>query len=295
MNKSRRTQKKASLKDFILELILAFIGIISASIGLKVFLLPNLFLDGGVTGVSLLINRVSGLNISILLILINLPFLILGFKHISSRLAIRSFFSIIGLALAVHYIEVPALTDDRVLIAFFGGLFLGAGIGFSLRGGIVIDGTEILAIYLSKKFKTTIGTIILIFNVILFLIAGLIFNVEIALYSILTYVSASKTTDYIIHGIEEYIGVTIISQKSQDIRAAITQNLGYGVTIYKGKGGHQNEEASYYEYDIIHTIVTRLELYRLHKEVDKIDGNAFIIEYNINDTRGGMIKKRVFK
>lgn len=283
---------KKKIKRRVIEFGTAFLGIVCASIGLKEFLLPNLFLDGGVTGVSLLLNRLTGLDLSILLIIINLPFLILAYTHISKKMAIKSIFTVAGLAIAVHFINLTALTDDKLLIAFFGGLFLGAGIGFSIRSGTVIDGTEVLAIYLSKKFRTTIGTIILIFNITLFIVAAILVNFEIALYSILTYISASKTADYIIHGIEEYIGFSIISVKSEEIRKAITEELGYGATIYTGKRGYGKRENSNNELDIIHTVITRLEINKLHKVIEDIDDKAFIIEYPINDTKGGMIKKR---
>ena len=284
--------KQTRLRHNLHDITLTIMGVISASIGLKVFLLPNGFLDGGVTGVSLLLNGLTGIDISWLILLINLPFLYLGYRQISLSFAVKSFFTIVALAISVHYVEVPPLTNDRLLIAFFGGLFLGAGIGFSVRGGTVIDGTEVLAIYISKKIRITIGSVVLVFNIALFIIAALLLNVEIALYSILTYVTASKAADYIIHGIEEYIGLTIISEKSNEIRKAITEQLGYGATVYKGKSGVSCEGKEHRDIDIVHTVVTRLELNKLHEVLDDIDPSAFIIEYIINDVKGGMIKKR---
>lgn len=284
---------KITLMKRVFEFLTAILGIACASIGLKGFLLPNLFLDGGVTGVSLLINRLTSIDISILIVLINLPFLILGYKQISKQFAIKSLFTIAGLAIAIHFESIPSLTDDKLLISVFGGLFLGAGIGLSVRSGTVIDGTEVLAIYLSKKFRISIGTIILAFNIVLFIVAAILINFEIALYSILTYITASKTADYIIHGIEEYIGFTIISSKSEEIISAITLKLGYGATIYKGKRTFKTEANTNNELDIIHTIITRLEINKLHKVVENIDEDAFIIEYPVNDAKGGMIKKKI--
>jgi len=284
--------KKAKIKRTAVDLILAIAGITSATIGLKSFLLPNQFLDGGVTGISLLINRLAGINISLLIVIINLPFLILGYKHLSKVLAIKSLFTIAGLALAVHFFTFPTLTDDKLLIAVFGGLFLGAGVGFAVRSGSVIDGTEVLAIYLSKKFRITIGTVILMFNIVLFSVAAILVNFEIALYSILTYITASKTADYIIHGIEEYIGITVISAKSEEIRKAITEEMGYGATVYRGKRGYRKVVTDDNDIDIIHTIITRLEINKIHTVIDNIDHKAFIIEYPINDAKGGIIKKK---
>ncbi|WKN42625.1 YitT family protein [Tunicatimonas pelagia] len=277
----------------IIEFLLIGLGIAFASIGLKGFLLPNHFLDGGVTGVSLLVNHVTDWNIAWLIVVINAPFIWLGYRQISSILAFKSIISILIFAVALFLIEVPLMTEDKLLIAIFGGIFLGAGIGFSVRGGAVIDGTEILAIYLGKKFRTTIGSVILVFNIVLFIIAAMVIDVEVALYSILTYLVASRTTDYIIHGIEEYIGVTIISPKSEEIREAITEAMGYGLTIYQGKRGYKKMPHLTAEIDIIHTIVTRLDLRRLHNVVENIDPQAFVVEYNVNDTKGGVIKKKL--
>ncbi len=283
---------KGKIRQIFRDFVLVIAGITSASIGLKAFLLPNLFLDGGVTGVSLLINRLGGINISLLIMLINLPFILLAYKQISKYFALKSFITIMGLAIVVHFVNLPIVTHDKLLIAIFGGLFLGLGIGFSVRGGTVIDGTEVLAIYLSKKFRTTIGTVILIFNIILFSIAAILIDLEVAMYSILTYITASKAADYIIHGIEEYIGITIVSEKSDAIRKAITEEMGYGATIYRGKRGYQKAKRENNDIDIIHTVITRLEVNKLHSVIHDIDEKAFIIEYTINDARGGIIRKK---
>ncbi|MBS4027130.1 MAG: YitT family protein [Ignavibacteriales bacterium] len=176
----------------------------------------------------------------------------------------------------------------------FGGFFLGAGIGLSVRGGAVIDGTEVLAIFLSRKLGTTIGDIIIAINIVIFGTAAYLLSVEIALYSMVTYLSASKTLDFVIEGIEEYTGVTIISSYSDKIRGMIIEKLGRGVTVYNGKGGFgKTGEAK--DIDIVYTVVTRLELNRLNTEIQKIDSDAFIVMSRIKDTKGGMIKKRPLK
>jgi uncharacterized membrane-anchored protein YitT (DUF2179 family) len=200
-------------------------------------LLPNQFIDGGAMGISLLISETTNVSLSILIVAVNLPFLILGYSQIGKEFAIKSIIAIILLAVVVHFIPYPLITSDKLLIAVFGGFFLGTGIGMAIRGGSVIDGTEVLAIYLSKKTGLTIGDIILIFNIIIFSFGAYVLSIEIALYAILTYLAASKTIDFIIEGIEEYTGITIISEKSEEIRLMITEKLGRGVTLYNGKGG----------------------------------------------------------
>lgn len=200
--------------------------------------------------------------------------------------------AVVVLAIAVHFIPTFILTNDRLLIAVFGGFFLGAGIGLAIRGGAVIDGTEVLAIYLSKKSSLSIGDVILVFNVIIFSFAAYVFSIEIALYAMLTYLSASKTVDYIVSGIEEYIGVTIISERSEDIRLAVIEKMGRGCTIYLGKKGYAKRGEVLKRTDIVYTLLTRLEISKLQSEIDKIDPGAFVIMHSIKDAKGGMIKKR---
>ena len=283
---------EVGISHFISEVIFIIIGITSAGFGLKGFLLPSSFIDGGVTGISLLTSEVTGLPLSILIVLINLPFIILGYSQVGKQFAIKSIIAIIGLALVVHFIPYPVVTTDKLLIAVFGGFFLGAGIGLAIRGGAVLDGTEVLAIYFSKKTGLTIGDIILIFNIIIFSFGAYILSVEIALYAILTYLSASKTIDFVIEGVEEYTGITIISDYSEKIRLMITGKLERGVTIYDGKGGYGKKGTNLNKINILFTVVTRLEIARLKTEIDKIDSDAFIIMSSIKDTKGGMIKKR---
>lgn len=254
--------------------------------------MPNSFIDGGAMGISLLISETTGASLSILIIVVNLPFIILGYSQIGKEFAIKSVFAIIGLALVVHFIPYPLVTTDKLLIAVFGGFFLGAGIGMSIRGGAVIDGTEVLAIQLSKKLGLTIGDFILVFNLIIFSFGAYILSIEVALYAMLTYLAAAKTINFIIEGVDEYTGVTIISVKNDKIRLMITEKLGRGATIYMGKGGYGEDREVLKRIDIVYTVITRLEIVSLRKEVEKIDEDAFIIMNSIKDTKGGIIKKR---
>jgi len=270
------------------------LSVFFAGFGLKGFLLPNQFIDGGAMGISLLISETTPMSLSLLIIIVNLPFIILGYFHIGHRFAIKSILAIVGLSVVLFIVPYPIITSDKLLIAVFGGFFLGAGIGLAIRGGAVIDGTEILAIYLSKKTGLTIGDIILLFNVVIFMVGAYILSVEVALYAMLTYFAASKTVDFIIEGVEEYTGITIISKESEELRVMITEKLGRGVTIYKGKGGYDKNGEERRDLDILYTIVTRLEIARLQTEIDKIDANAFVFRQSIKDTKGGMIKKRAF-
>lgn len=299
MNKQSTINGSKSVRQHVLrsntkDFVFISVGVILASIGLKGFLFPNNFLDGGAMGVSLLLRILTGFNLSVLIVLINLPFILLGAKQISISFAVKSTLAIIALASLVHFIHLPVITADKLLIAVFGGFFLGAGIGFSIRGGAVIDGTEVLAISVSRKSSLTVGDFIALFNIVLFVIAATIVSVETAMYSMLTYFSASKTVDFIINGIEEYIGVMIVSDVAEEIKEMIATKLERGVTVLKSDGGYGTKGNAMPDRKILFCVITRLEVSRLLLEVDKIDHAAFVIQYPIKDTKGGMIKRRPF-
>lgn len=277
-------------RDFCLILL----GIFSAAFGVKGFLLTNKFIDGGATGISLLTNAVTGIPLWMMLIGINIPFIVLGSKIVGREFAIKTSMAISVLALVIATVDFPNVTNDNLLVAIFGGFFLGAGIGLSVRGGAVIDGTEVLAIYLSRKFGTTIGDIIGIINIIIFSVAAYFLSIEIALYSMITYLSASKTLDFVVEGIEEYMGVTIVSSHSEDIAKMIISDMERGVTVYSGKRGY-GKKGETKDTNIIYSVITRLELNKLNTEIKKIDPNAFVVINSVKDTHGGMIKKRRLK
>jgi uncharacterized membrane-anchored protein YitT (DUF2179 family) len=267
-------------------------GVIMASIGLKGFLLPNNFLDGGAMGMSLLLKILTNVDLSLLIILVNLPFIILGARQISISFSVKSSLAILLLAVLVHFISIPSITADKLLISIFGGFFLGAGIGLSIRGGAVIDGTEVLAISVSRTSSLSVGDFIALFNIALFSFAILLTNIETAMYSMLTYLSASKTVDFIINGVEEYLGVLIISTKNEEIKKQITIELGRGVTVFKSDKGFGSRGTFDKESNILFCVVTRLEVTNLLLEIEKIDPAAFVVQHPVKDTKGGMIKKR---
>ena len=276
------------------DIILITIGIFSASFGFKGFLLTNHFIDGGATGVSLLISAFTEIPFYILIICVNIPFIILAYKVMGKQFAFKTAIAIAGLSIVLATVEFPNVTNDNLLVAIFGGFFLGAGIGFAIRGSAVIDGTEVLAIYLSRKFGATIGDIIIVINVLIFGAASYLLGVEIALYSMITYLAASKTLDFVVEGIEEYIGVTIVSSHSDEIQKMIINKMARGVTIYSGERGYGNRGETN-NIKIVYTVITRLELSKLNVEIEKIDPFAFVVMNNVKDIKGGLIKKRPLK
>ena len=278
-NKNIRLLKEAALITF---------GVISACFGLKSFLMPNHFIDGGVTGISLLVSQLTDWNLSYLILIINIPFILMGYKQIGKKFAIKTAVAIIVLSLALVFLPFAPITHDKLLIAFFGGFFLGGGIGLAMRGGCVIDGTEVLALYVSRYSMFTVGNIILILNVVIFAFAAYFLNIETALYAILTYLSASNTIDFIVNGLEAYTGVTIISEKNEEIKHFIITDMRRGVTIYKGEGGYLEKK----DIDILYTVVTKLEMSKLLSEIMQIDPDAFVVQQQIADIKGGVVKRQ---
>lgn len=278
------------LRDF---LFLAM-GVLAAGFGLKGFLLPTDFVDGGATGISLLINRTTSTPLPLLLIAVNLPFIVIAYMQIGMEFTWKASLAILGLAAAVAFLPYPTITNDKLLVAVFGGFFLGMGIGLAVRGGGVLDGTEVMAIFVSRRTNMTIGDVILLINLLIFSAAAWLLGIETALYSVLTYLSASKTVDFIIEGIEEYTGVTIITPKSQEVAEMIVERIGRGITLYKGTRGYGKRGHTTSDLEIIFTVVTRLEVSKLQSEIQAIDPNAFVVMHSIKDTKGGMIKKRPF-
>lgn len=292
-NAKRYREGLIANKSLAWDILLITLGIFSASFGLKGFLLANRFIDGGATGISLLLTTLTGVPLHYLILLVNLPFVFMAFRTTGAQFAVKAALAIAGLALCLATVTFPHVTNDNILVAVFGGFFLGAGIGLAIRGGSVIDGTEILAIFLSRKLGSTIGDIIIVINVMIFAAVAYFLSVETAMFSMITYISASKTLDFVVEGIEEYIGVTIIARQSEKVRLMIIEKLGRGVTIYSGEKGYgKSREAT--ETDVIYTVVTRLEINKLNTELQKIEPDAFVVMTPVKDTKGGMIKKRRF-
>ena len=270
-----------------LNALLIGLGILSAGLGLKGFLLSSRFIDGGVTGISMLLADVLGWPLSLLILIINIPFIAVGYRQIGRAFAIKSILGIAGLAVCLAFVKYPDVTPDKLLTAVFGGFFIGAGIGLAIRGGAVLDGTEIAALLVSKSSHLLrVGDVILILNVFIFSAAAFLLGIESALYSILTYFAASKTVDFLIHGVDEYTAVIIVSGRSEEIRQTIVRDLERGVTIYKGRGGLSDTEQ-----DILFCVVTRLEIGRIKNAAFEIDAAAFIVVHTLADAEGGVVKK----
>lgn len=271
----------------VIDVLGPLLAVAFATVGLKGFLVPSGFFDGGVTGIGLLLREVLDIPLAVSLPLVNLPFVLLGLRENGHSYAIRSMLLIATLALALGFVDVPVITYDKTLAAVFGGFFVGTGIGLAVRRDTVLDGTEILALQLSKRSFLRVGDVILLLNIVIFGVIGLLLGVERALYSILTYLVAGRAADFLIHGVEEYTAVTIVSQQPDRIRHVIQQEMNRGVTIYQGRAGMSDQPL-----DILYCVITRLEIPRMRRIVEAEDPNAFVTMHTIDDTTGGMTERR---
>ncbi len=285
--------KLFQIPNWVSEILTTLAGILFCSFALKSFLIPNKFFDGGVTGISLLLHEIYELNIAWVIVLVNIPFIIMGAFQVNKAFAIKTFLAVIGLGLALHFIPFHAQTSDKLLVSIFGGVFMGIGVGLAIRGGCALDGIEVLALYTGKRISFTISEIILGINIIIFLIAGIELGLPTALYSILTYYTASKAISFVIEGLEEYTGVTIISGESEKIKEQLVMELNKGITVYKGERGFLKDNFDISNpVDIVFTVVTRFEVRRLRNIIHEIDPKAFVFTSTIKEAAGGVLKKR---
>jgi len=285
--------KKIIIKDNLKDYIFMLLGILCISFALKSLLMPNNFFDGGVTGIALLLYKKYHINVALIFILLNIPFLLLGGKLINKSFAIKSITGVIILGVCLLFIPFPEVSHDKLIVSVFGGFFIGLGVGFGMKSGIALDGIEVLAVYTGKKVGFSMSEIILGINILIFLIAGIFFGLESAFYSMLTYFVASKTIDYVVEGFEEFTGVTIISSKSEEVKEFLVLQMGKGITVYKGERGFMKDNFEHsVETDIVYTVVTRLEVRKLKNAIHQIDEKAFIFSSSIKETAGGVLKKQ---
>jgi uncharacterized membrane-anchored protein YitT (DUF2179 family) len=284
---------KLHIKDTITDYVFIILGILSINFALKGLLMPNHFFDGGITGLSILLHEKYHFDIDIVIILLNLPLIAIGYKLVGKKFFIKSLVAIVLLGVCLRWLDVPELTHDKLIISAFGGFFIGLGVGFGMRGGCALDGIEVLAVYTGKRVGFTMSEIILGLNLIIFLVASAFFGLEKAFYSMLTYFVASRTIAYVVDGIQEFTGMTIISSKSEDVKRYLVLEMEKGITIYKGERGFMKDsfEVSS-EVDIIYTVVTRLEVRRLKAALHEIDPKAFVFSQSIKETAGGVLKRK---
>ncbi len=291
MNKTKIVQPPISIT--LQDLVLMTIGVITAGFALEGFLVPNKFFDGGVSGMSLLIHEIYHVPLPIVLVLANLPFIIMSSFVISKEFAVKTFVCVVLMGVCYSYFPYPEVIVDKPLVSVFGGFFLGVGIGLTIRAGSALDGIEVLGTYTGKKSSFSVTEIVFAINVIIFLIAALKFGIQTSFYSMLTYFTASKTVDYVVEGIEEYTGVTIISSQSEVVKNRLVNELGRGITVYKGERGYLPGNFEVHaDTDIIFTVITRLEMRKLKNLLHEIDPKAFVFAATIKEASGGILRRR---
>lgn len=282
-------KKVLNLKNFLHILI----GTSLAILAMRGFMIPNRFMDGGITGISILLHEIFHINISLLIIVLNLVFIYLGYKRIGKTFALQTSIAVFLLALGLLFIHIPPITSDKLLIAIFGGILIGTGIGLVIRGGGVIDGAEVVAVFTRRKTGFSNTEIIMLFNTILFSVAALEFGIETAMYSIITYFTATRATDYVVDGIEEYTAMNIVSSKQEEIKDFLANEMEKGITVYKGERGYLPGSFEVRtECEIIVTIVTRLEITQIEEALVEIDPKVFVYVQSIKEATGGILKAK---
>ncbi|MEI8048847.1 MAG: YitT family protein [Bacteroidota bacterium] len=274
-------------------LLQIFIGSAMAVFAMKGFMIPNQFMDGGVTGISILLHEISHINISIFIFVFNLPFIYLGYKRIGKTFAVQTSLAVILLTMGLLFIDLQPVTTDRLLIAIFGGILIGTGVGLVIRSGGVIDGAEVIAVFTRRRIGFSNSEIIMIFNTFIFAGAAFHFGIETAMYSLITYYAATRATDYVVDGIEQYTAINIISSQQDKIKDLLVNEMGKGITVYKGERGYLPGSFDIKtDCEIIVTIVTRLEISQIEEAVAGIDPKAFVYSQSINEATGGILKAK---
>ena len=282
-------EKVFNLKNFLQ----IAIGIVLAVAAMKGFMIPNKFLDGGLTGVSILLYELFHINISFLVIVLNAVFIYLGYRRIGKTFAVQTTIAVILLAIALFFVNITPITNDKLLIAIFGGLLMGTGVGLVIRGGGVIDGAEVIAVFTGRRTGFSNSEIIMLINTLIFAVAAFQFGIETAMYSIITYFTATRAINYVVDGIEQFTAVNIISAKHDEIKSFLVNELGKGITVYKGERGYLPGSFDVKtDAEIIVTIVTRLEIKQIQEALLKIDPKVFVYIQTIKEASGGVLKAK---
>jgi uncharacterized membrane-anchored protein YitT (DUF2179 family) len=274
-------------------LLQIFVGSAMAVFAMKGFMIPNQFMDGGVTGISILLHEISHINISFFIVAFNVPFIYLGYKRIGKTFAIQTTLAMVLLAAGLMFTDIKPFTTDPLLIAIFGGILIGTGVGLVIRSGGVLDGAEVIAVFTKRRTGFSNSEIIMLFNTFIFAGAAFHFGLETAMYSLITYYSATRATDYVVDGIEQYTSIHIISAHHDKVKDFLVNELGKGITIYKGQRGYLPGSFSVKEdCEIIVAIVTRLEINQIQESISEIDPKAFMYIQSVKEAAGGILKEK---
>lgn len=287
-NKVSLLRRRKTAMDWIKKYLVMIIGSLIYSAGLEIFLVPNNIIDGGIVGISIMASYLTGIPFGVYMLVLNLPFLYLGYKQIGKTFAISTIISIIALSIFSEFLEpVPQITQDYFLAAIFGGIIAGAGVGLVIRQGGSLDGTEITAIILDRKTSFSVGEVVMFFNLFILGAAGFVFGWDKAMYSLVAYFIISKMIDVVLKGLDESYAVMIVSDEYEEIADALMHRLGRGVTYLHGQGAYTGDDKQ-----VLYCVVTRLEVVKLKEIALEKDETAFVTINPVHDIVGGRFKKK---
>ena len=274
------------MKEFIKSLPILTLGAVIAAVSIEMFLAPNQIIDGGIVGISIMLNYLSNIELGVFTFVLNLPFLVLAFTKLGKRFVCSTLYAVAVMSTVLLF-HIRPITSEPLLATFFGGSILGFGVGLVLRSGGSLDGTEILSITVSKKFGVSVGQFIMFINIFIFIAAGFVFHsAEKAMLSMLTYFLASKVIDMVLEGFDDSKSVQIITDYAFEIGNSIIKNMDTSVTYIDAIGGYSHTPKK-----IIFCVIARLEINKLKEIVKKIDPNAFISIENVHEVEGRRYKK----
>ncbi len=269
----------------IISIIMLTVGTIIAAAALECFLIHNTILDGGITGVSIIVSKLTGIPLALLVLILNIPFVYIGYKNLGKSFLVRTVYSMVSFSLFLSFFgHITAFTDEILLATVFGGALLGLGVGIVIHFGGCVDGTESVAIVISKKTNLSVGQIVLIFNLIIYGTAGFIFGFDRAMYSLLTYLITFKVIDFVSEGLEQAKAALIITEKGTSLSKEIYNKLGRTTTTIRGKGLISGEK------EVLYCVLTRIEIYELKHIVEEMDESAFVTVLDVSDIIGTHIK-----
>lgn len=275
-------------KQWIVPLFMITVGAVVAAFALEEFLVPFTILDGGVVGISMIISQLSGIPLGVLTIVLNIPFMIVGFKRLGLRFLIKAIYAMVVFSSFLGVFEdMKEVTNQEILVVVFGGVLLGVGVGLILRYGGCLDGTEIVAMLLSHHMEFSVGQIVLFFNIIIYTFAGFKFGPDRALYSLLTYFITSKIIDIVENGMEQGKSVMIITDHGQEIADAIYTQLGRTCTQMEGRGMVSSGKKT-----VLYCVITRVEVPAIKKIINDADVSAFMTISDVSEIVGNHIKKK---
>ena len=287
------SENVANSKDYMKEIfnyVMLVIGAMIAAFSIEEFLVPCTILDGGVVGISIMINNLSRIPLGVLTLVLNAPFLLVGMRKLGTQFIAKSAVAMVTFSIFLGiFAPLTDMTRDYLLAVCFGGVFLGIGVGLVIRSGGCLDGTETVAIFLNRRFNLPVGQTVLFINIMIYTLAGFLFGFDRAMYSLLTYFITSKVIDFVETGVEQAKAAMIITNEGRKIADEIYKKMGRTVTMLEGEGLISGKKV------VLYCVLNRLEIYELKHLIKEVDASAFITISDVSEIIGNHIKKKADK